>query len=354
MKILFSGGGTLGPVTPLLAIFEYLKEDSEKNFAWVGTQEGPERLLVQNAGIPFFALPASKFRRYFSWQTFFDVFVFVEAFFRSLGLLRREKPDLCISAGGYVSVPLHFAAKILGIPTWIHQQDVEVGLANRLMAPFATCITVTLEQSLSSFPKSKTFFLGNPVRPSILEGSAERAKQLFSLKEDLPVIFATGGGTGSEKINVLIAQIALELDSICQIIHLTGKERKTQEPDMPLSNYHVFEFLEQDMKHAYAASDIVISRGGFGTLSELAALEKAALVIPKAGHQEKNVEFCVKGKGIISLEEETITAPHLLDVVRSLVLAKDTRRTLGKNLGQLIPRASKEAMIECIEKTQKK
>ncbi len=354
MKILFSGGGTLGPVTPLLAIFEYFKDDGEKNFIWVGTEDGPEQVLVQNAGISFYSLPASKFRRYFSWQTFFDFFVFIEAFFRSFKLLQREKPDLCISAGGYVSVPLHYAAKILGIPTWIHQQDVEVGLANRLMTPVATLITVTLKQSLSSFPKSKTYFLGNPVRPSILEGSVEEARRLFSLKEGLPVIFATGGGTGSEKINILIAQIALELDSVCQIIHLTGKERQTQEPDRPLSNYHVFQFLGDDMKHAYAAADIVISRGGFGTLTELAALQKAALLVPKSGHQEKNVKFCVEGKGILSVEEETITAPHLLDMVRNLVQDEDSRVTLGKNLGQLIPRASKETLNECIQRTQKK
>jgi len=354
MKILFSGGGTLGPVTPLLAIFEYLKEKEDLKFVWVGTEHGPEEALVTGAGIRFLSLPASKFRRYFSWQTFLDVFVFLQAFGKALALLRREKPDVCISAGGYVSVPLHYAAKVLGIPTWIHQQDVLVGLANRLMAPVAALITVTLEHSLSFFPKNKTLFLGNPVRPSIISGKREDAIAFFHLRNDLPVILATGGGTGSEKINVLIAQAALELDGHCQIIHLTGKERQTQEPDLPLQNYQVHTFLGEHMKEAYAAADIVVSRGGFGTLSEMAALRKPAVVIPKSGHQEKNVQFCVEGKGIVALDETTLTAHQLIDTLRSLLDQKEVREELGQNLHCLIPMANKELVWNTLTKLTQK
>jgi len=350
MKILFSGGGTLGPVTPLLALFEYLKSESEIKFVWVGTDHGPEEALVTGAGIRYLSLPASKFRRYFSWQTFLDIFIFAEAFFKSIALLRREKPDVCISAGGYVSVPLHYAARFLGIPTWIHQQDVLVGLANRLMTPVATLITVALEQSLEFFPAKKTIWLGNPVRASMLSGTKEEACNVFHLRNDLPVILATGGGTGSEKINMLIAQVALELDNHCQILHLTGKERQTLEPSIPLRNYHVVEFLGENMKYAYAAADIVVSRGGFGTLSEMAALEKAAVVIPKSGHQEKNVHFCVEGKGVIALNENTLNATELTDTLLSLLHHPDVRETLGKNLAELIPSASRESILNCLFK----
>lgn len=349
MKILFSGGGTLGPVTPLLALYENIKDTPGIRCIWVGTENGPEEILVNRSGIPFLTLPASKLRRYFSLQTILDVFVFVQAFFYALFLLRREKPDLCISAGGYVSVPLHFAARMLGIATWIHQQDVDVGLANRLMAPAATLITVALPQSLAFFPKDKTRMLGNPVRPSIFAGTKNAALQKFGLDENLPVIFATGGGTGSEKINVLIAQVALELDDSCQIIHLTGKERKTLDPDRPLKHYHTFEFLDKDMADAYAASDIVICRGGFGTLSELAALQKAAIVIPKSGHQEENVKFCADQGGVISVNENLVTALELADKIRGLIDHPENRTELGKRLAFCIPTASQEAIFDCFK-----
>ncbi len=349
MKVLFSGGGTLGPVTPLLALYENIKDRADIRCLWVGTEDGPEELLLRHVGIPFLTIPASKLRRYFSLQTFVDVFVFIQAFFYALFLLRREKPDVCVSAGGYVSVPLHFAARILGIATWIHQQDVDVGLANRLMATTATLITVALPQSLASFPKEKTRMLGNPVRPSILVGDRTSALKKFGLDENLPVIFATGGGTGSEKINVLIAQVALELDDVLQIVHLTGKERKTLEPDRALRHYHTYEFLGEDMADAYRVSDIVICRGGFGTLSELAALKKAALVIPKAGHQEDNVKFCVDQGGVLSVNENIVTALELADKIRSLLERPEFRTELGQKLSFCIPTATREQILDCFK-----
>src|SRR3989338_3525757 len=347
MKVLFSGGGTLGPVTPLLALYEEIKDTPGISCIWVGTENGPEEFLLRRAGIPFLTLPSSKLRRYFSLQTFVDIFVFVQAFFYAIFLLRREKPDVCISAGGYVSVPLHFAARMLGIATWIHQQDVDIGLSNRLMAPAATLITVALPQSLPFFPKEKTRMLGNPVRPSIFSFDKRMALEKFGLDETLPVIFATGGGTGSEKINILIAQVALELDESFQIIHLTGKERKTLEPDRPLKHYHTFEFLDEDMALAYAASDIVICRGGFGTLSELAALKKAALVIPKSGHQEDNVKFCVDQGGLLSLNENLVSALELADKIRTVLEHPELRTELGQKLSFCIPTATRDAIFDC-------
>lgn len=342
MKILFSGGGTLGPVTPLLAIYENIKDLEGVEFLWVGTKNGPEEQLIQQAGIRFLSFPASKLRRYFSLETFADIFVFVGALFQSVTLLRKEKPDVCISTGGYVSVPLHWGAKLLGIPTWIHQQDVVVGLANRLMAPAATLITVALESSLSKFPKEKTRLLGNPVRPSIFSSTKDQAIKKFSLDPDLPVVFATGGGTGSEKINMLIAQVALELDDTVQIIHVTGKERKTLQPMTPLRHYHTFEFLDVDMASAYAVAEIVISRGGFGTLSELSALQKAAIIIPKSGQQEENIQWCANAGGVLSCNENTITSLELADKIRELLQDPSVRQSLGLTLSRLIPIATKE------------
>ncbi len=353
MKILFSGGGTLGPVTPLLAMYEHLKDSENVEFLWVGTKEGPEEYLIKNAGIRFVAFPASKLRRYFSFQTFADIFVFIGAFFQALIFLYKERPDICISTGAYVSVPIHWAAKILHIATWIHQQDVVVGLANRLMAPFANVITVVLEQSLLKFPKHKTRLLGNPVRPSIFMGTKEAAFQKFSLDSNLPVLLAMGGGTGSEKINVLIAQVAFELDTLCQIIHVTGKERKTLEPTTPLKHYHCVEFLDTDMKDAYAVADIVVSRGGFGTLSELAALKKSAIIIPKSGQQEKNIQFCADSGGLLLCNENTVTPIELADKIRGLLEDPLLHQALGEKLFHLIPVATVDSIKDILSFLQR-
>ena len=173
MKILFSGGGTLGPVTPLLAIQEMIKKEHDAKFVWVGTKKGPEKALVQKEGIGFLSIYSGKLRRYLSFYNVIDIFKILIGFFQSLKIMWKEDPDLCISAGGYISVPVHWAAWLSGTSTWVHQQDVAIGLANRLMAPFAKIVTTALEENASGFSKKKTVWLGNPVRQEILRGKKE-------------------------------------------------------------------------------------------------------------------------------------------------------------------------------------
>jgi len=157
MKIIFSGGGTLGPVTPLLAIYDIVKTaHPEAQFLWVGTKRGPERELVEQKGIRFITLSSGKFRRYLSIWNITDIVRIIIGFFQSIEIIRKESPGLCVSAGGFISTPLHWAAWFLGVPTWIHQQDVKVGLSNKLMAPFAKVITTALSKNVADFSKKKT------------------------------------------------------------------------------------------------------------------------------------------------------------------------------------------------------
>ena len=184
MKIVFSGGGTLGPVTPLLGIYEVLKDNyPTAKFLWVGTKSGPEGELVRKQGIYFVGLTTGKFRRYRSFLNIVDFFLAFFGFFASLVFLIRHRPSVCVSAGGFVSVPLHLAAWCLRIPTWIHQQDARVGLSNKLMAPLARLITTALEKNVRQFSKKKTVWLGNPVRADILTGDIIRSRERFSLGE---------------------------------------------------------------------------------------------------------------------------------------------------------------------------
>lgn len=354
MKIIFSGGGTLGPVTPLLAIAEAVKPESvSAEFVWIGTQDGPERALVTAAGMGFVTIPAGKLRRYFSLLNFVDVFKIVWAFFLSLAILWRERPDACVSAGGFVSVPVHWAAWCLGIPTWIHQQDIEIGLANRLMVPVAALVTTALESQVAAFPKYKTVWLGNPVRKAVREGNAARARELFHLQPHMPVLFATGGGTGSQRVNEMIVEAVQHLQQHCEIVHLSGKERPKEAAEYAakiFNHYHAYQFFTDEMKDAYAVAAIVVSRGGFGTLTELAALRKPAILIPKPGHQEQNVAFLAEAGAAILLDERTTNGYHLAGIIRELLADTKRREEMGEKLHALLPPAESKQLVSMMRR----
>lgn len=354
MKIIFSGGYTLGPVTPLLAVFDIIKAKyPEAEFLWVGTKKGPEKVLIEERGIKFVTMTSGKIRRYISIWNIIDMFRILIGFFQSLKLMWQEDPTVCISAGGYVSVPLHWAAWLFGVPTWIHQQDVEVGLSNRLMAPCAKVITTALEKNVIKFSKKKTLWLGNPVREEILKGNKKKAIKLFNLDEKLPVIFATGGGTGSMRVNQLIIEAVQHLRGYAQVIHLSGKERPQELVERAVKHfdyYQVYQFFTHEMADAYAVADIVISRGGFGTLTEIAALNKIAIIIPKPGHQEENVKFLEKAGAVVSLSENLSDGNLLAKTIRDLLTDKVKQKQLQMQLSKMLPLAKKEEVLAVFEK----
>ena len=344
MKILYSGGGTLGPVTPLLAMHSmFRKQYPDMQALWIGTAHGPEFELVIKHDIPFRSISSGKFRRYISIWNIVDIIRIFAGFFQAFALLLKERPSICISAGGFNSVPIHWAAWFLRIPTWIHQQDVDVGLANKLMAPIARVITTALEDHVGYLPKKKRVWTGNPVREEILQGSKEEAKQLFNLQEGLPVVFVTGGGTGSQKVNQMLVEALPDLEGHCQIIHLTGRNRPGElasRAATSFSFYQTYPFFTSEMKHAYAAADIVVSRGGIGTLSEVASLSKAAILIPHPGHQYDNVRYLSNKHAAIFLDERTSDGKQLAKYILHLLRNPHERELLGQHIVKTLPRAA--------------
>lgn len=343
MKILFSGGGTLGPVTPLIALKEMIQSEyPDAEFVWIGTNTGPERDLIGEQGIRFIPLSSGKFRRYFSLFNILDIFRIVAGFFQSLKIIWKENPTVCISAGGYISVPLHYAASVFSTPTWIHQQDREVGLANRLMSPLASVITVATQDQQKQFAARKTVWLGNPVRKDLFAGTLSKAKKIFGIESSLPIVFATGGGTGSLRVNQMVIEALPHLEGVCEVIHLSGKERPhdmTETASSHFDFYHTYEFFTSEMKEAYTAAEVVISRGGFGTLTEIAALKKAAILIPKPGHQEQNVQFLIEGQGALMLNEKNDNGLVLAKTIKELLADAKKRKDLGETLHELLPPA---------------
>lgn len=357
VKIVFSGGGTLGPVTPLLAVAQaYREKYPETEFVWVGTTNGPEKELVEKNNIKFVTLTAGKWRRYFSLLNIFDIFRFGVGFFQAIVFIIREKPALLISAGGYVSVPLHWAGTMFGVPQWIHQQDYQVGLANQLMSKTAKLITVALKKNLSAFNIKKTVWLGNPVRLELFRGDKSRAKQRFGIKSDLPVLLAMGGGTGSLKVNQIVVEALEHLRGFCEVIHLSGRERPQESVDHAAKYfdcYHHYQFLNEEMADAYAVADIVISRGGFGSISEIAALKKPAILIPKPGHQFDNVKFIADDQAAIFIDERVADGLYLAKIIKELLNSDIEKKQMANRLNALMPPAEDQALVEIVNKLLK-
>jgi len=351
MRVLLSGGGTAGSVVPLIALAKKIKEEkTESEFLFIGTRKAwPEKQLIKNQGIYFSSIHSGKLRRYFDWRNFFDLFLIFIGFFQSIFLIKKFKPDISISAGGFVSVPVNFAAFVLKVPILIHQQDIVPGLANRLIAPFAKKITVTFEKSLNDFPKNKTILTGNPIRLEILQGDKDRAIKEFNLEKDLPTVLIFGGGTGSKKINEMILKIVPDLIKFCQLIHLTGKNKILNQ--LSLNRYHQYEFLSEKMADAYAIADLVVSRAGMGTLTELSFLAKPSILIPiPDSHQEKNANYFRKNKAAVVLNQKSLTPEILLENIKKILENSDLKNDLSKNVSQIINKNAIENIIKEIEK----
>ncbi|MDD5625767.1 MAG: undecaprenyldiphospho-muramoylpentapeptide beta-N-acetylglucosaminyltransferase [Patescibacteria group bacterium] len=340
MRIFLSGGGTGGSVSPLLAISQEIKKKNpEVKFLFIGTKKGiPERELAQSYNIPYQPIFSGKLSRYFCWQNFLSPFLIIAGFLQSVFLILKYRPKAIVSAGGFVAVPLVWAGWFFRTPIFIHQQDVIPGLANKLMAPFAKIITVSLDKSLNDFSKEKTILTGNPVRPDVKNYSQERAIKRFDLENNLPTLLVVGGGTGAQQLNNLINKIIPELVKFCQIIHITGKRNILNSKfQIPNSNhYHQYEFLNEAMPDALTIADLVISRAGMGFLTELSILGKPAIIIPMPNsHQEINAQYFAEQKAIVLMDQKNITTEILSDKIHQLIFSTSERSVLSLNISKL-------------------
>ncbi len=326
IKILLSGGGSGGPVTPLLAVAETLREREglQTDFLWLGTDKGPERQMVEREGIRFIAISAGKLRRYFSWHNFADLMRIAGGFFQAFGQLRSFKPDVVVSAGAFVSVPVAWAAWILRIPVLIHQQDARPGLANKLMSPFARKISVTFEKSLADYGK-KAVWIGNPIRQDFcrIKLTKREAMQKFGLRSEKPVLVVMGGGTGAQAINDLVEASIAELSRFCQVIHVTG-QGKASERNTRLSekypDYKYFEFLDVfGVMKAFTVAEAIISRCGMSTLTELSQLGIASILIPMPdSHQEENAAIFAERDAALVLDQKNLDKERFVSELRAL------------------------------------
>ena len=346
-KILLTGGGSGGSVMPLLAVAEELK-DREVEFLWLGTSFGPERDMVERAGIKFRAISGGKWRRYFSLKNLTDIFKIKFGFWQAFFIMLKRHPCLVISAGSFISVPVIWAAWILRVPVLIHQQDIVPGLANKLMAPLARVVTVAFEKSLADYGK-KAVWIGNPVRQSL---KFPISNFQFPINKNSPVALIMGGGTGAEAINKLVAESLSELTKFCNIIHITGKDKGIRNQESGIRNYVSYEFLDvEQMAEVMKAADLVVTRAGMGFLSELSYLGKPSIIIPLPdSHQETNAEFFKDKKAAVVIKQKNLTAENFAPIIKGLLADEKKLKELSINIGQAMRKEANQAMLKIINK----
>ncbi|MBI5370334.1 UDP-N-acetylglucosamine--N-acetylmuramyl-(pentapeptide) pyrophosphoryl-undecaprenol N-acetylglucosamine transferase [Candidatus Uhrbacteria bacterium] len=322
MKILLAGGGTLGPVTPLLALVEaWRARDPQAQFVFAGTPTGPERSIVERQyHVAFRPIPAVRFERFFSLEWFaLPVFVLI-ALIAAFKMIIQEKPDVIVGAGGYTQVPMIMVGWILHVPSFVFQTDVRPLLSTRLAAPFVHRIYLGWSQTTSFWLHKKMEVLGVPVRASLQTGSRERAIKRFGLDASKKTLLVIGGGTGSLWFNEQLVQIVPQLAQAFNVIHLTGRGKTPRSLEHPPGGYFCAEILDEGMEDAYAAADLVLARAGMGTISELSALGKCAILIPLPhSAQRENAQAMEQGRAARVLDQDQTDASMLLDEIRSLM-----------------------------------
>lgn len=353
MKILLTGGGTMGSVTPLVAVMDELKKDGGNHqFLWIGTKTGPEKEFIESNKIEFRSIQFGKLRRYFSVKNFTDIFRIKIGVIQSFFIIIKFKPDIILSAGSFVSVPVVFAGWLLSRPILIHQMDIKPGLANKIMSIFANKITVAFKKSLDDYPASKTVWTGSPTRSHAELGlSKEKLRAKFNLSADLPVLLVLGGGTGAMAINNLLVNHLNEITEFCQIIHITGKGKNPNVTNNP--RYQSYEFLT-DISPAYNVADAVLSRAGLGVLSELATLKKPAIIIPIPGsHQEENADMFLEAGAALLINQEKISSEEITEKIKKIMYNETLRAELSENIGKMMKKDAAQNVVKIIKEIAK-
>lgn len=327
-KILLAGGGTLGPVTPLVALVQASKKQSKDwEFVWIGTVNGPEQKIVTKENVDFIPIMEVKLDRFFSLRNFLVPCKLIVTLIQSFYLLLKEKPDLILSAGGFTAVPIGIAGWCLRIPIILHQQDVELGLSNKILLPFSTRFT-------SVFKRDNAEVVGNFCREEFTK--PETWVPPANFLPNRPLVVLTGGGTGAYRLNHILAEAVSDISTRANVLHITGKGKKV---DVKNNNtYHQVEFISTGMAKVLNAATVVVTRAGMGTLTELATLGKASIIIPMPHtHQEANANFVDQAKAAIVLSEVDLTPEQLREFINELLRNKELRDKMSQNMHNLIP-----------------
>lgn len=355
MRIVFTGGGTAGHVTPNLALIpHFLKEGWDVHY--IGTENGMERGLVEPlSGVTYHGVHSGKLRRYFDLKNFTDPFRVIQGAGEAAALMRRLKPNVLFSKGGFVSVPVVYGAWLHGVPAILHESDMTPGLANKITIPCAKVICTTFPEAAKVIGK-KAVYTGTPLRPELMKGRRDKGLALLGFTGQKPVLLMMGGSSGAASVNRALRDARDALLPRFDIAHVCGKGNL----DESLKNragYRQMEYVSQELPDVFAAADVMLSRAGANTLSEILALKKPALLVPypkegaSRGDQILNAaSFEERGFSKV-MPQENMTPKTLTDAVFALwegrialIRAMDTE-PLHDGTGKVIELIEKSARM---------
>lgn len=311
-RIVFTGGGTAGHVTPNIALIEQLLAEGW-DVHYIGSESGMERDLIGAIdGVAYHAIATGKLRRYFSWQNFIDPFRVLRGCFQARALIRRIRPDVVFSKGGFVSVPVVIAAG--KTPVVAHESDFSPGLSNRIACRFTDRICVTFEDTLSHVPHRKGVFTGTPIRPALYAGERERALRFTGFSGEKPVLLVMGGSLGAQKLNELLRAALPTLSETYDVIHLCGRGK--EDCNCVACGYTQYEYIDQELPDLFALADVVLSRAGANAVFELLALNKPSVLVPLTtsstrGDQLLNAAYFQKKGYAVMVDQDTATPESL-------------------------------------------
>ena len=336
-RIILTGGGTAGHVTPNIALIPRLRELGY-DIQYIGSYNGIEKDLIEPFGIPYHGISSGKLRRYFSVQNFTDPFRVVKGFGEARKLIKDLKPDVIFSKGGFVSVPVVLAGKRCKVPVIIHESDMTPGLANKIAIPSTSKVCCNFPETLESLPEGKAVLTGSPIRQELMSGNKIAALDLCGFTADKPVILVIGGSLGSVVVNNAVRQSLPELLKDFQIIHLCGKG-KVDDSLKDTKGYCQFEYIKSELRDIFALADIVISRAGANVICELLALRKPNLLIPLSakasrGDQILNARSFERQGFSMVLEEEELSEETLVSSVHTLYENRGTFIDAMRDSGQ--------------------
>lgn len=348
-KIVLTGGGTAGHVTPNIALLPSLRAAGYE-ISYIGSYEGIEKKLITDFDIPYYGIATGKLRRYLDIKNLTDPFRVIKGFSQAKKHLKKIKPDVVFSKGGFVSVPVVRAAATLHIPCIIHESDMTPGLANKLCIPVAKKVCCNFPETMSMLPKEKAVLTGSPIRKELAKGNKLSALDMCGFTANKPVIMVIGGSLGAASVNKTVREALPKLLIDFQVVHICGKD-KIDNMLLHMKGYIQFEYVKSELKDLFAMADVVISRAGANSICELLALKKPNLLIPLSAKSSRGDQILnaksFESQGFSMVIDDDYLSPDLLtEKVTELYCTRQTYIDAMGRSGQL---DSLNAIINLIE-----
>ncbi|MFA7309158.1 MAG: UDP-N-acetylglucosamine--N-acetylmuramyl-(pentapeptide) pyrophosphoryl-undecaprenol N-acetylglucosamine transferase [Patescibacteria group bacterium] len=364
LRIAFVGGGSVGHIAPNIAVIDalYKKTKKEKiplSVYYIGRRNTFERGIVEKENIHYYGIFTGKLRRYWDVRHLSDPFLIAIGFFQSLFILLYARPDMVFLKGGFVTVPVALACKLLFVPMMAHESDIEPGMANKLACKLGAYMALGFNTSL--YPTSiqkKSFFSGNPIRPDITGKLLDR-KQLskkYNLDSKLPIVLFIGGSQGSAKMNSLLESILPKLTKKFVVIHSVGKNDyghfeglKKDLDSKYIQNYVVYPYIEHDLGSFLQNASLIVSRAGVGGITEIMYFKKPSIIIPissNGGHQVTNANYLAKNKIASVLDENVADGTMLYREIEFVISNRGLKDRITKVAPTLFPSNSAQIISD--------